>query len=387
MKRPDFKTFVILRTVLLFLFSTLCFSLLAQNKVDSITDELKNKVFSRLKNFTFGFYIDAYYNQVLKSKFDTSNIVPFYANCPVMDQIRLNLAAIEIYYDAEKVRGKLAIQFGDAPNLLAEPSAQFIKNLRQANFGFRIVKDLWIDIGYMFNPVGYESTWPVINQFSTVTIGGFFEPGSVLGVKVTYQPLENFRVGIVIGNPYSVAYGKNTHMAGMMLINYKPIPNLSITYNNYFGNQALKDADTDNNIWYNNFIVAYTPVKYLELVGQLDFAVQTNSHLPPDTSRNATMFSGFLQARVPFAKHFAVMGRYEFFNDPDGFLSTVYTYRGKTRGLLTYGFGFGMEYKPVQIGYIRVEYRSINSAPGNLIFHNMDSDNIQSIIVTTGVRF
>lgn len=387
MKRTDLRTLTILRTCLLFFFVTLCFSLQAQNKVDSLTSEVKNKIFNRLKNFTFGFYIDAYNNQVLKSRYDTSNIVPFSANCPVMDQIRLNLAAIEIYYNAEKVRGKLAIQFGDAPNLLAEPSAQFIKNLRQANFGFRIVKNLWIDIGYMFNPVGYESTWPVLNQFSSVTIGGYYEPGSVLGVKVTYEPLENFRVGLVIGNPYSVAYGKNTHLAGMILLNYKPIPNLSITYNNYFGNQALKDAETDNNIWYNNLIVTYTPVKFLELAGQLDFAAQTNSHLPPDTNRNATMFSGFLQARVPFANHFAVMGRYEFFNDPDGFLSGKYEYREKVRGLLTYGFGFGFEYKPVQIGYIRVEYRHINSAPGNLIFHNMDSDNIQSIIVTTGVRF
>jgi len=382
-----FKFLRLFRTFLVFLPVILGFSLQAQNKIDSVTDAIKNNMFSRLKNFTFGFYIDAYYNEILKSRNDSSNIVPFSGNCPVMDQFRLNMAAIEIGYDADKVRGKLAIQFGDAPNLLAVPSAQFIKNIRQANFGFKIVKDLWIDIGYFLNPVGYESSWPVINQFSTVTIGGYYEPGCILGVKLFYQPVENFKVGIMIGNPYSVAYGKNIHTAGMVLMNYKPIKNLSITYNNFFGNQALIDAEISNNIFYNNLIVAYNPVEFLELVGQLDFAVQTHSHLPPETDLNATMFSGFIQARIPFYDHFAAMARYEFFNDPDGFLSGTYTYNGKVRGLLTYGVGFGFEYKPVKIGYIRVEYRFLNSASGNYVFHDVNSDNQQAIVITTGVRF
>jgi len=372
---------------LLFILLALCSFVQAQNKVDSITDDIKNKMFQRLKNFTFGFYVDAYVNQVLKSRNDTSDIVPFSSNCPVENQIRLNVAAIEVAYNAEKIRGKLALQFGDAPNLLADPSVQFIKNLRQANFGFRIVKNLWIDFGYMLNPVGYESAWPVLNQFSTVTIGGYYEPGSILGVKLSYQVTDKLNLGFVIGNPYSVAYGKNTHLAGMLLLTYNPLNNLSITYNNFFGNQALVNADISNNIFYNNLIVTYTPVKLLELVGQLDFAIQTNSSLPPDTNMIASMFSGFIQARVPFNDHFAIMARYEFFNDPDGFLSGIYYYKGKTRGLLTYGIGCGIEYKPVKIGYIRVEYRYINSNTGNYVFHNLDSDNMQAIIFTTGVRF
>jgi len=375
------------RLYFLFIFIVMCSFVHGQNKVDSITDDIKNKMFHRLKNFTFGFYVDAYINQVLNSKSDTSDIIPFSGNCPVENQIRMNVAAIEVGYSADKVRGKLALQFGDAPNLLADQSVQFIKNLRQANFGFRIVKNLWVDFGYMLNPVGYESTWPVLNQFSTVTVGGYFEPGSILGVKVSYQVTDKLNLGFVLGNPYSIAYGKNTNLAGMILLTYNPLDNLSITYNNFFGNQALVDSDVENNILYNNLIVTYTPFKLLELVGQLDVAAQTNSGLPPDSNMIATMFSGFLQARFPFTDHVAAMTRFEFFNDPDGFLSGVYHFKGKTRGLLTYGIGCGFEYKPVKIGYIRVEYRYLNSSTGNYVFHNLDSDNMQAIIFTTGVRF
>jgi len=359
----------------------------AQSKADSLTDEVKNQVFNRLKNFSFGFYIDAYVNSTFNSKGDTSNVVPFSSNCPVQNQIRLNLAALEIYYNAEKVRGKLVLQYGDAPNLLADPDAQFIKYLRQANFGFRIVKNLWIDLGYMFNPVGYESMWPVINQLSTVTIGGYYEPGSVLGAKLSYKFSKKFSGGLMVGNPYSLAYGKNTHMAGMIFLTYSPLDNLSFTYNNFFGNQALKNAKMKNNILYNNLVIIYNPIKNIKLVGQVDYAVQTNSHLPPDTNKMAALFSGFIQAGYNFEKHFAITARYEWLNDPNGFLTGTYPVDGKQKGLFSNGFTAGFEYRPMKIGYIRVEYRYIESGKGMYTYKSKTSENIQALVFTTGVRF
>lgn len=373
--------------LMLLLLMSSYFPLEAQNKVDSLTDGLKNEMFTRLKHFSFGFYVDAYYNWTLGSKNDTSNVVPFQGNCPIQNQIRMNVAAIEIAYTGDKVRGKLAIQFGDAPNLLADAAAQFIKNLRQANFGFRLSKRLWLDFGYFLNPVGLESTWPVLNFLSTVSIGGYYEPGNVLGAKFTWIASEKFTGGLMVGNPYSLAYGKNTHMAGLMFFTYNPIRSLSITYANFFGNQALVNAAIKNNILYNNLIVQYNPISQLTFTGQLDFAAQTNSQMYPDTNKTATMFSGLVEASYLFLQKFSVSTRYEFFNDYDGFLSGKYTYGGITRGLLTQGFSIGFEYKPVKIGYIRLEYRHLYAAPGNYVFYSKTSDNMQALIFTTGVRF
>ena len=361
--------------------------LTAQNKPDSLTDVMKTEMFSRLKHFTFGFYVDAYYNGTIKSRSDTSNVVPFSSNCPVQNQIRLNVAAIEIGYTADRVRGKLAIQYGDAPNLLAAPQAQFIKNLRQAYFGFRLGKKLWLDFGYFLNPVGMESSWPVLNYLSTVSVGGYYEPGSILGVKLTWNASDKFWGGIMVGNPYSLAYAKNTHMAGLIFVYYKPIPGLTLNYNNYFGNQALADNEINHNILYNNLIIQYSPIDNLNLTGQFDFAAQTNSRMAPDTTSIATMFSGMIQAKYTFLKKYSVAGRYEFFNDYDGFLSGPYYYNNQKRGLMTQGFSVGFEYKPIKIGYIRLEYRHLFAAEGNYIFMSGQSDHLQSLIFTTGVRF
>jgi len=359
--------------------------LAAQESNDSTTEAIKSKILGKLNHFTFGMYIDAYYNWTFEGDQDTSNIVPYSSNCPVQDQIRLNVAALEFYYNTNKVRGKLAIQYGDAPNLMASANSQWIKTIRQANFGFRVVKDLWVDVGYIFNPVGYESSWAVLNQISFVTVGGYFEPGSVLGVKISYKLNDKLSFGGMIGNPFSLAYAQNTHMAGLLFLNYTPLKNLSITYNNFFGNQALYDAQIDNDILYNNIIVTWSPHKLVDLVGQFDFAGQTNSTKAPDTTKTAFMFSGFLQARFSFSKIFSLTARYEVLNDPHGFLTGVNP--NTNRGLLTNGFAVSFEYKPISFGYVRVAYRYLDGYRGSKIFVSYTSDIMQAIIFSTGVRF
>jgi hypothetical protein len=357
----------------------------AQEISDSATAILKSKILGKLDHFTFGLYIDAYYNATLNSEQDTSNIVPFSANCPIQDQIRMNVAALEFYYTDVKVRGKFAIQYGDAPNLMASANSQWIKTIRQANFGFRIIKGLWVDFGYIFNPIGYESSWPVLNQISFVTVGGYFELGNVLGAKVSYQISDKFSAGFMIGNPFSLAYEHDTHMAGLLFCTWQPMSNLSINYNNFFGNRALVSADVNNTILYNNIIICYSPIKSINLVGQFDFASQTNSTMAPDSNKTAIMFSGFLQAQYSFARYFSITARYQFMNDPQGFLTGVNI--NTMRGIRTNGFDLSFEYKPVSFGYMRLAYRYLQGYPGSKIFASNTSDNMQALIFTTGVRF
>ncbi len=359
----------------------------AQRDPDTLTDEAKHRIINSIKHFTFGFYVDSYVTMELDHKKDTSNIIPFFANCPMTNQIRLNVAAIEIYYNAERVRGKLQLQYGDAPNLLSAPEKQFIKTMRQAAIGFRIVKNLWVDMGYMFTPVGGESAWPVTNPISTATICSYFEAGAVLGIKLSYKFSDKVDGGIMFGNPYSLAYEQTNHIAGVLFINYMPVKNLLISYNNLWGNQALRNAELDNNLLYNDIIVSYDPFKNLNVTGQFDFAFQTNSHMPPDSNRMASMCSGFIRARYAFLNHFSISGRYEYYYDPEGFLSGLYTYNGKTTGLATSGIGLSLEYKPVSIGYIRMEYKHIQANNGNKIYYSGNSDELNALIFTVGVRF
>jgi hypothetical protein len=379
MIKSTFKSFCILAL------SCSAFAIYGQNMDDSIADGEASRIIGKLKHFSFNFYVDAYCNITFGGPNDTSEMIPFSANSPVHNQIRLNVAAFEMYYNAEKVRGKFVLQYGDMPNLLTDANSEWVKTIRQANFGLRIVKDLWVDVGYIFNPVEYESAWPIVNEISYVTVGAYFAPGSVLGVKLSYKFSEKFSGGIMAGNPFSIAYAENTRLAGIMFLTYRPLSNLSITYNNFFGNQALKTAEIDNNILYNNFIADYTPGKHFELTGQFDLGGQTNSTPPPDTNDIATMFSGFFQVKYKLNQHFSGAVRYEVFNDPDGFLSGVNPLTN--RGLRTDGLGISLEYRPVPFGFFRLIYHYLHSYPGSKEFYSKTSDNLNAILFSTGVRF
>ncbi|MFH1296678.1 MAG: outer membrane beta-barrel protein [Bacteroidota bacterium] len=359
-----------------------------QAQINTLSPAEQGKFQKFIQNFDVSVYMDAYYTFVLDDPAgDTSNLKEFAANCPFADEFRLNVASIWLEYNSKNIRGKFLVQFGDVPNLRSTPEEQFIKYMREAHFGFRAYKTVWVDIGYLPNPIGYESSYPIRNQISTVTVGGYFETGNFLGVKLTSQLTPSLFAGIYVGNPYTLAFGKNKRIYGGMTILYKYRDLFSVNYNNMIGNASIVTSERNHFYLYNNLILTMKPVKNLLLVGEVDCGVFGNSKKPPDTTRTASGISGFLQATYRFTKWFATSIRGEYMNDPDGSLTPLYAYDGKLRGLLTYGGTVGLEFNPAPYSYLRAEYNFLSADKNNFIFNSMLSDHRHSITFTAGLRF
>lgn len=355
---------------------------------DTLTPQQKSKFQKFLGNFDASVYIDAYYTTVLNDPAgDTSNLMEFASNCPFADEFRLNVASIWLEYNSTNIRGKFLAQFGDVPNLRSSPEEQFIKYMKEAHFGFRAYKSMWVDIGYLPNPIGYESSFPIRNQISVVTVGGYFETGNFLGVKVSGQLTPSLSGGIYVGNQYTLAYGKNKRIYAGMTLLYKYKDLLSVNYNNMMGNASIVTSEINHLYIYNNLILTVTPVKNLLLVGQADFGFYGNSRKPPDTTSTANGISGFLQATYRFTTWCALSVRGEYLSDPDGSVTPLYAYDGKLRGLLTYGGTVSLEFNPVKNSYVRAEYSYLSADKNNNVFNSMLSDHRHSIAFTAGLRF
>ena len=364
------------------------FSNMTQAQSDTLTHAEQSKFQRLIKNFDVSVYMDAYSTFVLNDpKEDTSNLLEFAANSPFSNEFRLNVASIWLEYNSKNVRGKLYVQFGDIPNLRATPEEQYIKYMKEAHFGFRAYKTLWVDIGYLPNPIGYESSYPINNQISTLTVGGYYETGNLLGLKMSAQLTPSLFAGIYVGNPYTLAYGKNTSIYTGLTILYKYKDIFSVNYSNMIGNERTESPKRNHLYIYNNLILIAKPVKNLLLVGEFDFGLFGNSMKPPDTTKTAGGVSGFLQATYRFTKWFATTVRGEYASDPDGVLTPIYAYDGKLRGLLTYGGTVGLEFNPVRNSYLRAEYSYLSADKDNYIFSSMLSDHRHSITFTAGVRF
>lgn len=354
---------------------------------DSISPTEKSKFSEFLSHFDLTVYVDVYYNRVLnRPSGDTSNILNFASNCPFANEFRLNVASLWLYYTAKNARGKVELQYGDVPNLLTDPQVQFIKYMKRAEFGFRIYKTFWVDLGYQYNPIGYESSFPIRNQLSTVTVGGYYEPGNFLGAKLSAQLTPSFLIGAYIGNPYTLAYGRNKRLFAGLFMGYSYKDIFSVNYNNLMGSSDLATEEKNHLGIYNNVYVTVNPVNNLLLVGQCDFGLVTNKGIP-DTTKTASEVSGFLQVTYQFTKWFSASLRGEYFNDPDAIMSTLYAYDGKLRGLLTYGGTVGVEFNPVKNSYIRAEYTYLTADKGNLAFLSNLSQDRNTLTFTAGYKF
>jgi hypothetical protein len=79
--------------------------------------------------------------------------------------------------------------------------------------------------------------------------------------------------------------------------------------------------------------------------------------------------------------------RGEIFNDNDGFLSGVFTDNsGKQTGLKAYGVTLGIEVRPVENAYFRVETRYLSADKYQKIFSDNKNSRIESN-VSIGVEF
>ena len=345
------------------------------------------------ENFKLQVFLENYYLKSFNKNDDTLNIAAFAGNSKYMDQFRLNVASIALSYDDNKVRGGFEVMFGDNPHLMAYPDNEFVRYIGKANFGYHLTEGLWIDIGYIPDPVGCESGKPINNMISSVSIGGYYQPENFLGFIFSYKMNDKLAFKGYFGNPYTLRFGKNEKSHLGVQVNWKPIEDLSLTYSNLYGDDTELYEVHEEWMLYNNFVLDYRITESVHILGQFDLARQKGVF--GDDDRVEIMTSGFLGAKYYLFENFSVAARYEFINDESGF-RTGYLIDGRLwsspdewqgYGMNMQGLSASLEFIPVDNAYIRAEFRYNETGKDELVF-NRNLDNTRKFLLfTTGLKF
>lgn len=102
------------------------------------------------------------------------------------------------------------------------------------------------------------------------------------------------------------------------------------------------------------------------------------------------MESGILSMSYQAAKKIDVYGRGEIYNDPDGILSGVFVNQNNdTTGLKLWGVTIGVQYKPTENSYVRIEGRSLSTQDSQKIFRwdNENKNNRLEAMINMGLTF
>lgn len=348
-------------------------------------------IFTSLKikaqDFKISGYADTYY--AYDNDKNGMSLRQFSAIAPVRDQFRINLAQITGRYSAEKIRGVVTLQFGDIPkyNWPQAPN-EYLQYIQEANAGFKPAKNLWIDFGYFLTHIGAEGIIPKNNYLSSMALATYFEPFFQSGMRVSYDFSDKVYGSLYLLNGYNVFADNNKNKSGGLQLGIKPAANLEFIYNNIFGNEQPTGTQGKTRI-YNNLVIKWAALKKLDVLVGADFAIQEKSKLS-DSTASANMFAGLLALKYKITPKLFAMLRGETYLDDDGILSGVYlNSNGDFSGLKANAVTIGVEHRPFDNAYIRIETRYMKTTGELKLFSDGKNprDFRSEYIFTTGVEF
>ncbi len=333
----------------------------------------------------FDFYIDTYYaidtdttmdigtdgNQDLVPKKDRGLNAIGYRN----NEFNLNTAQMTVSTEQEMYRGRFTMQYGTIP--ISSWSGGYL-NIQEANLGFRPAADLggegnniWIDGGIFLTHIGNELLLPRENWLSTLALVTMFEPFYQSGVKVGYNWGEMFSGELHVLNSYGTIEDNNADKSLGWLLSYNPMDNLGLSWAGLVGNEQDAGATAQLRL-YNNVNLNYQILDQFGVRGQIDVANEAGN----------LYYGAQLSARYDIFDQFGVTVRGETIQDPQGIL---------TDNLQGYGITLGLEYKPTEKSFVRLEGRQlIMDANNNQIFMDAQgntSSNRSELLINTGIWF
>ena len=337
-------------------------------------------------HFSITGYVDAYYAYYTDS-LERHAFQQFPSVSPRSNQFGLNTAMVTAQYDADKVRAIVSLHYGDIP--LSSWSGTY-NPIMEAHAGIRLCKKLWVDAGFFRTHVGTEGLLPKENIASSISINTWYEPYFESGVRFNYTPNDKLVINLFILNGYNMFEDNNNKKSLGLLVNYTFNDKLSIGYSDYLGDDAAMDDKKSRLRFHNNLFLNYQSKK-LKVQAGGDICMQQHAAYANHTSdtEGAWMGSGVLSIKYLCCKQTSVYTRGEIFNDPQGFMSGLIDGEKYRKGLLIYGFTLGVEYKPTDNSYIRLEGRDLIADKDQKIFYwNKKQTNTRiETMISIGVSF
>lgn len=295
-------------------------------------------------------YLETYYSYDFNKP--TNNLRPaFIYSHNRNNEVNVNLAFIKASYQAQRVRGNLALALGTymSANYAAEPDV--MKNAFEANAGVKLSKtaNLWIDAGIFASHIGFESAiskdcWVLTRNISSENTP-YFETGAKLTYTTNNQKLSATLL-YLNGWQRIKRLDGNSKPAGGLQLSFKPSDNITLNYSNYLGYEGEDALRTRR--FYQNFYGVLQLSDSFGLTAGLDYGTQ---QIVKGSSETKQILSPVFIARYAFATQWALAGRYEFYKDSKAMMVAT----ENPNGFKVNGYSLNIDYNPFKQALLRLE--------------------------------
>ena len=262
-------------------------------------------------------YADAFYS-AFTGDYSPGEVVEFESISSRADEINLNSLGLNLAYEGQRIRANAEVFTG----VVREDAwgGNFVKN---ANVGFEVAEDFWLDAGYFSTYAGVESALPGDNVFSSVAVSTFQEPYFHSAFKAAYGGVEGWDFELWLMNQFSGYTENNDAKTIAAVIRYQINDELGISYTGTYGKEGddlFDDQGNDLNdeeafTAYNNVNLLYAKDAF-ELILNGSYAIVTNS-TGDNGDESVSGVNGMATARYFLSDKFALAGRFSFLASED----------------------------------------------------------------------
>ena len=273
---------------------------------------------------TFGGFVDGYYAYDFNRP---PSIDRSYTTQPARhNEFNINLADVEAKVDGARVHGRLALQAGTSvqSNYAGEPTVGSVsgsslsRHIQEAFAGYRVADKLWIDGGIFFSHIGNETWISRDNWTYSRSFVADYTPYYETGVRAVWQATPKFTVTGVVVNGWQNISETNSDKAVGLRLDYALSPTVTVSYDNFFGNEQPDTARSRLRILNEALLKAQVTDAFgVELTA--DYGLQRRAI----GAGNDAFYIGAVVGRYALNPKVALNGRVEYFSDRNSVLTTV----------------------------------------------------------------
>lgn len=313
----------------------------------------------------FGGFVDGYYAYDFGRPINIDRALTTQA--ARANEFNVNLAFVDATLSGQRVRGRLAIQFGTAvqanygpePRVGAFSGPDVSRFIQEATAGYQVASNLWIDGGVFFAPFGSENWISRDNWTYTRSLIADNSPYYESGVKATWQATKQILAQLHVINGWQNISETNSSKALGARVDYTPNGRVILSYDAFVGNEAPDTAASRLRVFQEVVAqAALTPRFGLRLT--YDWGFQRRA-----PAAGSGTWSGFAAvARYQTSDRTALAARIEGYSDPEQIIVAT----GQAYGVHATGGSLTFDVSPQAKLLWRNEARLLSAA--NPLFPN-----------------
>lgn len=295
------------------------------------------------------------------------------------NEVNINLAFIKANYETEKLRANIALATGTYMNANYSEEQGVLRNIYEANIGFKISKNknIWIDAGVFPSHIGFESAIVKDNWTLTRSIAAENSPYFETGAKISYTTDNGkwMMSGLIINGWQRIQQvdGNSSPSFGHQLT-FMPNEKLTINSSSFIGNDK-PDSIRQMRYFHNLYGIYKINNKWAVRAG---FDLGAEQKYKGSNSYNI-WYTPVLIAKYSPTEKLSIAARGEYYDDKNGVKITT----GTQNGFQMFGYSLNFDYQILSNLLWRTEVRNLNNRDAIFINRNKKSENDSFTAVTS----